>query len=1387
MASENEKKLEQEIKKLTQERIGLEKEILKLKESIVGQEKTSVSTIKELIKLDALRLDNVGKEEEVRKKIEKIEKDSEKRSKKTIDGTETVNDNTNELFDLTSKLSSLSVQLQHSQKSILEDQSTSSALMKAMGNDSEKVAQYTNDQNLAYTAIVNSMQNTERLQGGTSKQQEMYLASQVRSGDLASEMINYEDRLIKAKANAVNGIYESIDLTELELDLRVNEQKLIQEKDKMTAEQYKAAQETINLMKGRLADIEIENKALEQQAAQAGLIKDAFAGVTNTVSNVFNGLPSADKVGKLMGIDKTATNMKTKFKEAANAAFNEKDFGKAFAAAGGGLKSMIGLAGKFSAAMGIGLLIQGLSMVVDLFGEADKQVSEIQKEMGGTKEQAFATQGAAQKLASDMGLVGINTMQVVKGMSTVSDIYGGLDVASQIKSGNKALEQFAKDATVLSEKFGLSTEEIGNIKSLATLTGESMGSLVNKSQGMAKGLMTDKAAMKTLASVPKEVAVAFKGGSTALVAAAQKAKMLGMDLKKVQSIGDGMLDIESSLAKEMEARVITGKNLNLDAARQFALQGDIAGLQDELLHQAGSLSDFQSMNRLQQKSMAEAMGMSVEEMTEMLTKAQELKDAHLDSTKLEALQKKNAEDLRKEASMTTDAAAKAYIEKLAAEKESATLQEKMTSAMTKLKEQAMKIIAPLLEIATTLFDSLMAGDSLGNVMDIVGGAVKAIVPIIKTVFGVISSIIKPLTSILGFFFQTEEKVDATGNKVEGLKSGFMGVLGVVGAIGAAFAGKALLGKGMDMLKDKAAEAGGAIKDKILGSLGKVGEKAKDAGKKMAKMGGDKAGEVGGKMKKAKMPGKKDSGGGFLDSIVDAVNKVDAKKLLMAAAAILVLAAALYVTAKAVQEFVKTDWDAMAKAGVALLGLVGIAYLISKVKGAMIEGAAAMLILGAALYLIGAALKQFIDIKWEDLGKAAAALIGLIGVAALLGSFAPIFLMGAGVLAALGAALLVFSVAMLVLGKAAKDVTPLFETAFTGIGNLVTTIGEQIVNIISAIGDNVTKVVDKLMGISNLDPSKLAGIALGIGLISAAILAFGGGSALGGIADGLGKMFGGDSPIDQLINLTEKLDGEKLLALSTGIMSIAATMKIMADNLGNIDTGKLDEFKESLVSLLESMGSSALMEGIGKLLGGDSPLSQINNLLEKLSPEKLSASAKSLIEVSNSLKTLADTIAGLDIEKLGQVFEKMNQGSIASKASKVMDSIVGGISSMFGGGESEAKEGEKGVEKGTSTIKPTSNAGTPVLAGAVSTVQQTTTTANPAIAAGVGGGVGAATSGGDMSGVEKKLDQLISVLTTAVSQPTIIKFGDKIIDTIKTELNLKKAYTSNSDNSYGRRI
>ena len=57
----------------------------------------------------------------------------------------------------------------------------------------------------------------------------------------------------------------------------------------------------------------------------------------------------------------------------------------------------------------------------------------------------------------------------------------------------------------------------------------------------------------------------------------------------------------------MEARVLTGRNLNLDAARQYALQGDTFKLQEELLNHDGSLEDFTKMNMVLQESMAKAI------------------------------------------------------------------------------------------------------------------------------------------------------------------------------------------------------------------------------------------------------------------------------------------------------------------------------------------------------------------------------------------------------------------------------------------------------------------------------------------------------------------------------------------------------------------------------------------------------------------------------------------------------------------------------------------------------------------------------------------------------------------------------------------------------------
>ena len=55
----------------------------------------------------------------------------------------------------------------------------------------------------------------------------------------------------------------------------------------------------------------------------------------------------------------------------------------------------------------------------------------------------------------------------------------------------------------------------------------------------------------------------------------------------------------------------------------------------------------------------------------------------------------------------------------------------------------------------------------------------------------------------------------------------------------------------------------------------------------------------------------------------------------------------------------------------------------------------------------------------------------------------------------------------------------------------------------------------------------------------------------------------------------------------------------------------------------------------------------------------------------------------------------------------------------------------------------------------------------------------------MGDIGKKLDTLINVLTAAVSQPTVIKMGERTVEEIKTQLNFRKIYSDTLDNRYGR--
>ena len=73
-----------------------------------------------------------------------------------------------------------------------------------------------------------------------------------------------------------------------------------------------------------------------------------------------------------------------------------------------------------------------------------------------------------------------------------------------------------------------------------------------------------------------------------------------MELSKVDDIAGSLLNFESSIKDELAAELLIGKNINLEKARQAALNNDLETVATEIAKQAGSAAEFGEMNRIQQ-------------------------------------------------------------------------------------------------------------------------------------------------------------------------------------------------------------------------------------------------------------------------------------------------------------------------------------------------------------------------------------------------------------------------------------------------------------------------------------------------------------------------------------------------------------------------------------------------------------------------------------------------------------------------------------------------------------------------------------------------------------------------------------------------------------------
>ena len=231
---------------------------------------------------------------------------------------------------------------------------------------------------------------------------------------------------------------------------------------------------------------------------------------------------------------------------------------------------------------------------------------------------AFLTQGLQQGLDKGLGLTGT-------GRGIVQTLFFG-DKADAFEKEfgqiNALSDELARDLAFSEQRFGLSNENAALLtKRLTDITDQTEEQVVNNLKSVAalakQNDVAPKKVMEDLAANAEMFSEFTRDGGESLQRASIEANKLGLGLDTISKISEKLLDFEGSISSELEAQVLTGKSLNLDRARQLALAGKTEELQREIIKQVGSEAELQRLNVIERRSLANAIGVSVSELTKL--------------------------------------------------------------------------------------------------------------------------------------------------------------------------------------------------------------------------------------------------------------------------------------------------------------------------------------------------------------------------------------------------------------------------------------------------------------------------------------------------------------------------------------------------------------------------------------------------------------------------------------------------------------------------------------------------------------------------------------------------------------------------------------------------
>ena len=182
-----------------------------------------------------------------------------------------------------------------------------------------------------------------------------------------------------------------------------------------------------------------------------------------------------------------------------------------------------------------------------------------------------------------------------------------------------------QEAAELVNLMGLSNEEASKLASLAKMSNvelkqqdENIISQVDNFNKVNKTAFDGRAIMRDIGKTSSAISVNLGGNAKKIAEANLEARKLGLSLSQIDQIAESLLNFESSISNELEAELLSGKSLNFEKARLFALNNDIEGLTKEIQENEGITSGFINGNRITQDAIARSIGLQREDLAKMI-------------------------------------------------------------------------------------------------------------------------------------------------------------------------------------------------------------------------------------------------------------------------------------------------------------------------------------------------------------------------------------------------------------------------------------------------------------------------------------------------------------------------------------------------------------------------------------------------------------------------------------------------------------------------------------------------------------------------------------------------------------------------------------------------